>query len=218
MAEPHMAIVFVYTPPRELCPVVVHLMSCFPSASLFGLFYLVPLPPRLFFNTSASHHHFISLHPPTPHTRTAKASLYAPPRAFIPSFHPPRRRRAMAGVKSLVLLLLVLLALSVASSASSLAGGDHHMQLHGLLSARGRECRGTVGECGADDDAEGELGSASAESHRRFLQNRGYISYGALRRNQVPCSRRGASYYNCRPGGQANPYHRGCSRITRCRG
>jgi hypothetical protein len=129
----------------------------------------------------------------------------------------------MACAKPLALLLLLALTFS-ALSATSLAGGDHHMQLHGLLATSTRgECRGTVGECGADagdtdDDAEGELGSTSAESHRRFLQGRGYISYGALRRNQVPCSRRGASYYNCRPGGQANPYRRGCSRITRCRG
>jgi hypothetical protein len=130
----------------------------------------------------------------------------------------------MAGAKTLALLLLLALAVFASASASSLAAGDH-MQLHGLLASRGRECRGTVGECGGADadgedfeDAEGELGSPSAESHRRFLQNRGYISYGALRRNQVPCNRRGASYYNCRPGGQANPYHRGCSRITRCRG
>jgi hypothetical protein len=98
------------------------------------------------------------------------------------------------------------------------------MQLHGLLATSTRgECRGTVGECGADaddadDDAEGELGSTSAESHRRFLQGRGYISYGALRRDNVPCSVRGASYYNCRAGAQANPYTRGCSKIAGCRG
>ncbi|CAM0949661.1 unnamed protein product [Alopecurus aequalis] len=128
----------------------------------------------------------------------------------------------MAGVKSLAVLLLVLV-LAVAASASSIASGDH-MQL-GLLAGagRGKECIGTVGECGGeadgDDDAEGELGSASAEAHRRFLQqNNGYISYGALRRGTVPCNRRGASYYNCRPGAQSNPYRRGCSRITRCRG
>jgi hypothetical protein len=56
---------------------------------------------------------------------------------------------------------------------------------------------------------------------RRVLQQGnggGYISYGALRRDNVPCSVRGASYYNCRPGAQANPYSRGCSAITRCRG
>jgi hypothetical protein len=56
-----------------------------------------------------------------------------------------------------------------------------------------------------------------SESNRRILAARRYISYGALRRNTVPCSRRGASYYNCRPGAQANPYRRGCSAITRCR-
>ncbi|KAF7064044.1 hypothetical protein CFC21_070473 [Triticum aestivum] len=122
----------------------------------------------------------------------------------------------MASVRSLVLLLLVL-AVALSASASSIAGGDH-LQLGLLSGGAGRgECRGTVAECGGED-AEGELGSASAEAHRRVLQGRGYISYGALRRGTVPCNRRGASYYNCRPGAQANPYHRGCSRITRCRG
>nr|AGT16335.1 hypothetical protein SHCRBa_256_D11_F_160 [Saccharum hybrid cultivar R570]AGT17389.1 hypothetical protein SHCRBa_176_L06_R_120 [Saccharum hybrid cultivar R570] len=86
---------------------------------------------------------------------------------------------------------------------------------------RRRECRGTVAECLAEASESEEEGLdlvSSAESHRRALYGGGYISYGALRRDNVPCSRRGASYYNCRPGGQANPYHRGCSRITRCRG
>lgn len=127
----------------------------------------------------------------------------------------------MAGAKSLALLLLLALAVAASASASSIAGGDH-MQLHGLLSSSRGQCKGTVGECGGeaeDEDDEGELGSPSAEAHRRFLQgNSGYISYGALRRGTVPCNRRGASYYNCRPGAQANPYSRGCSRITRCRG
>jgi hypothetical protein len=78
-----------------------------------------------------------------------------------------------------------------------------------------------VAECLAEASESEEEGLdlvSSAESHRRALYGGGYISYGALRRDNVPCSRRGASYYNCRPGGQANPYHRGCSRITRCRG
>lgn len=43
-----------------------------------------------------------------------------------------------------------------------------------------------------------------------------YISYGALQRNGVPCSRRGSSYNNCRPEANANPYSRGCSAITGC--
>ncbi|XP_062201678.1 rapid alkalinization factor-like [Phragmites australis] len=116
----------------------------------------------------------------------------------------------------LALALLLLAVATSASAASSLAGGDHRLDL-GFLSAGRRECRGTVAECLAEEEEE-ELGSASAEGHRRALYRSGYISYGALRRDSVPCSRRGASYYNCRPGAQANPYHRGCSRITRCRG
>jgi hypothetical protein len=45
-----------------------------------------------------------------------------------------------------------------------------------------------------------------------------YISYAALMRNSVPCSVPGASYYNCEPGAASNPYSRGCSAITQCRG
>ncbi|XP_020227848.1 protein RALF-like 33 [Cajanus cajan] len=74
-------------------------------------------------------------------------------------------------------------------------------------------CRGSVAECSLLD----EEFLMDSETNRRILAGRRYISYGALRRNTVPCSRRGASYYNCRPGAQANPYRRGCSAITRCR-
>ncbi|KAF0888853.1 hypothetical protein E2562_019364 [Oryza meyeriana var. granulata] len=125
-----------------------------------------------------------------------------------------------AAVKFLAVLLLVLAVAASASAASLGGGGDSHLPL-GILSTGG-QCRGTVVEClegGEVDGEEGELGSASGEAHRRVLAGRGgYISYAALRRDSVPCSRRGASYYNCRPGASANPYHRGCSRITRCRG
>ncbi|XP_047979588.1 rapid alkalinization factor-like [Salvia hispanica] len=55
------------------------------------------------------------------------------------------------------------------------------------------------------------------ESERRILATTNYISYGALQANNVPCSRRGASYYNCRPGAEANPYTRSCSAATQCR-
>ncbi|KAL6648176.1 hypothetical protein ACP70R_012400 [Stipagrostis hirtigluma subsp. patula] len=44
-----------------------------------------------------------------------------------------------------------------------------------------------------------------------------YISYTALARDTVPCSVPGASYYNCEPGAEANPYTRGCSAIAQCR-
>ncbi|KAF7186221.1 Protein RALF-like 33 [Pseudocercospora fuligena] len=52
----------------------------------------------------------------------------------------------------------------------------------------------------------------------RDAANNKYISYKALQRDTVPCSRRGASYYNCKPGAQANPYTRGCNKATKCRG
>ncbi|KAF7817917.1 protein RALF-like 33 [Senna tora] len=72
--------------------------------------------------------------------------------------------------------------------------------------------RESIGECLGGNEFE-----LDSEINRRILATSQYISYGALQRNTVPCSRRGASYYNCRPGAQANPYNRGCSAITRCR-
>lgn len=51
---------------------------------------------------------------------------------------------------------------------------------------------------------------------RRYLGSAGYISYGALARNKVPCNQKGKSYYNCRQHEAANPYNRGCTRITSC--
>ncbi|GER53857.1 rapid alkalinization factor [Striga asiatica] len=55
-----------------------------------------------------------------------------------------------------------------------------------------------------------------SETARRQLRRGGYISYGAMGRNNVPCNRRGRSYYNCNGHQRANPYRRGCTRATRC--
>ncbi|KAI3466101.1 hypothetical protein Pfo_022764 [Paulownia fortunei] len=55
-----------------------------------------------------------------------------------------------------------------------------------------------------------------SEAARRQLGGGGYISYGALRRNTVPCNQRGQSYYNCRSHQKANPYSRGCTRASNC--
>ncbi|VVB15236.1 unnamed protein product [Arabis nemorensis] len=74
-------------------------------------------------------------------------------------------------------------------------------------------CKGSISECIAEEE-EFELDS---EISRRILASKKYVSYGAMRKNNVPCSRRGASYYNCKRGAQANPYSRGCSQISRCR-
>jgi hypothetical protein len=128
-------------------------------------------------------------------------------------------------------VLALLMAVSVAAlsapvSAGGVAIGDLAAQLTGAVVIRrgGRTCRGTVGECmeyfGADAEGEADVaGMATGGSKRRVLQGgSGYIGYDALRRDNVPCSQRGASYYNCQPGAEANPYSRGCSAITQCRG
>ncbi|XP_030477150.1 rapid alkalinization factor-like [Syzygium oleosum] len=89
----------------------------------------------------------------------------------------------------------------------------HHLGWAGAARSR---CEGSIAECLAEG-GEGEF-DLDSESNRRILATTKYISYGALQRNTVPCSRRGASYYNCQTGASSNPYSRGCSAITRCRG
>ncbi|GLT80954.1 hypothetical protein SLA2020_523640 [Shorea laevis] len=71
-----------------------------------------------------------------------------------------------------------------------------------------------TGHCVSTDE-EFLLDSISSEATRRHLAQKRYISYNALKANSVPCSRRGHSYYDCRPQ-RANPYRRGCSVITHC--
>jgi hypothetical protein len=80
---------------------------------------------------------------------------------------------------------------------------------------------------GDDDDLLGlggvfggrrRLDDGNATSIDAVMGASGFISYAALSRDSVPCSQRGASYYNCQPGAEANPYSRGCSAITQCRG
>ncbi|KAK6151750.1 hypothetical protein DH2020_014385 [Rehmannia glutinosa] len=72
-------------------------------------------------------------------------------------------------------------------------------------------CDRITGDC---DDQETMM--ASEISRRILEQQSGYISYGALERDSVPCNVRGNSYYNCNSDEQANPYHRACTRITHC--
>ncbi|KAF1879071.1 hypothetical protein Lal_00047743 [Lupinus albus] len=98
--------------------------------------------------------------------------------------------------------------------AITVVAGGEEMRLGWLPTAAAKPlCKGSIAEC-MEGWEEFELDS---EINRRMLATSSYISYGALRRNSVPCSRRGASYYNCRTGAEANPYSRGCSAITRCR-
>ncbi|KAG0497452.1 hypothetical protein HPP92_001896 [Vanilla planifolia] len=110
-------------------------------------------------------------------------------------------------ILSRAILLVYIFAFIIASCA---AGGLTEHQL-GWIPGR-QACRGTIAECIAGDEFD-----LAIESSRRILATSSYISYEALKRGSVPCSRRGASYYNCRAGAQANPYSRGCSAITQCR-
>ncbi|XP_010269500.2 PREDICTED: rapid alkalinization factor-like [Nelumbo nucifera] len=108
-----------------------------------------------------------------------------------------------------VMFVVFVTALLISSSTTIDASGEYQL---GWLPTRST-CQGSMEECMAGGN-EFEMDS---EINRRILATSQYISYGALQRNTVPCSRRGASYYNCKPGAQANPYNRGCSAITRCR-
>lgn len=113
-----------------------------------------------------------------------------------------------------VLALLAAAAALAWLPAPSSAGG-----LDAVIAVPSRTCTGAVGECGVDEDE--ELGLGGDALLRRSMAQRKptnrYISYAALRADQVPCNKRGTSYYtNCASQQQANPYRRGCSAITRC--
>ncbi|KAL8530895.1 hypothetical protein ACS0TY_007793 [Phlomoides rotata] len=110
------------------------------------------------------------------------------------------------------LLRLFIAAVAVAAVIISTAeaGGDFAW----IPMNRPATCKGSIAECMADGTGEFEMDS---EVNRRILATTNYISYGALQANSIPCSRRGASYYNCRPGAEANPYTRSCSAATQCR-
>ncbi|KAG0483467.1 hypothetical protein HPP92_011551 [Vanilla planifolia] len=112
------------------------------------------------------------------------------------------------GSRTLSAYLLLLIATASIVSAIPFDNGEHRLMWIPTRPA----CQGTIAECIA-----GEEFDLVSESTRRILATSGYISYDALKRGSVPCSRRGASYYNCRAGGEANPYNRGCSAITQCR-
>ncbi|KAJ3694790.1 hypothetical protein LUZ60_000167 [Juncus effusus] len=76
-------------------------------------------------------------------------------------------------------------------------------------------CRGFTANCYDDIKV---AGFGLEEAVRRGLAGGvRYISYEALKKDRVPCNRRGNSYYNCMRTTRANPYRRGCSIITRCK-
>lgn len=113
-------------------------------------------------------------------------------------------------------LIFTLLALAMVVESSSLtypSWGLTHFGHSPSGDGGIASCNGAVGDC---IDEEEEMMMDSGVSRRALAQARKYISYGALKKNQVPCSKRGQSYYNCKKRGKANPYRRGCSHITRC--
>ncbi|KAL5701222.1 hypothetical protein ACHQM5_026583 [Ranunculus cassubicifolius] len=106
-------------------------------------------------------------------------------------------------------LLLVIFTISMIISFSTVDSTSLEHQF-GFVSSK---CQGSIAECG---EAFSEF-DMDTEINRRILATTQYISYEALKRNSVPCSKRGSSYYNCKTGSQANPYNRACTAITRCR-
>ncbi|KAF8083904.1 hypothetical protein N665_0746s0006 [Sinapis alba] len=77
-----------------------------------------------------------------------------------------------------------------------------------------KSCVNGQGCIGDDDGLESLMDSET--NRRQLAARRRYISYNALKKNNVPCSRRGRSYYDCKKRKRANPYRRGCSVITHC--
>ncbi|KAI8533794.1 hypothetical protein RHMOL_Rhmol10G0036700 [Rhododendron molle] len=127
---------------------------------------------------------------------------------------------AFRGLRTVSSFLMIALSLLVVSSTAVKATGNHHEYWSRWIPAKQATaaCRGSIGECMGAGAGGGEFEIMDSESNRRILATTdNYISYGALQSNTVPCSVRGASYYNCQTGAQANPYSRGCSAITQCR-
>uniref|UniRef100_A0ACD5TEL2 Uncharacterized protein n=1 Tax=Avena sativa TaxID=4498 RepID=A0ACD5TEL2_AVESA len=76
---------------------------------------------------------------------------------------------------------------------------------------------GVVALVGSCDDGSAALGHCWMGDGLVRKPSGKYISYAALRADQIPCNMRGQSYYqNCGSMKQMNPYPRGCSAITRC--
>mgnify|MGYP002420857715 CR=1 FL=1 len=119
----------------------------------------------------------------------------------------PRSRAVLAVAVAVAAAALLLFAAAGAPRAAGQTTTTTAVVDPDSWADRGAACTGAVEACGG-------IGATA----RRELGSGGYISYDAMSRGRVPCSYRGASYYNCRPGAPANPYSRGCSAITRCRG
>ncbi|RID53422.1 hypothetical protein BRARA_G00815 [Brassica rapa] len=106
----------------------------------------------------------------------------------------------MGGVKLLLIFGLLILAM-VATSVNA---------TYPLT----KSCINGQGCIGDDDELESLMDSET--NRRQLARGRRYIGYDALKKNNVPCNRRGRSYYDCKKRRRNNPYRRGCSAITHC--
>lgn len=110
-------------------------------------------------------------------------------------------------LKLTLIFLLVTVAIAAEAYSSEPSWGLNHFN-HVMAN------NGPIGDLIGDEN---EMLLDSEASRRQLAGGRNYIGYRALRANQIPCGRRGQSYYNCRKRtGKVNPYKRGCNQITRC--
>ena len=84
------------------------------------------------------------------------------------------------------------------------------------LGTQSYTCNGSIAECNPEDEI-----LMASEISRRFLEQKRYISPGALRRDKPVCNdaNRGEAYSksgDCLPP-PSNPQTRGCSKYYRCR-
>ncbi|KAL6201437.1 hypothetical protein ACLB2K_025151 [Fragaria x ananassa] len=110
--------------------------------------------------------------------------------------------------KSCLVVLLLALAMVAAVESSTISMHDAAWGL--------KHSRDDVGDMIGQDN---EMLLDSEVGRRQLMANDvRYISYGALKKNKVPCGQPGASYYNCnrQNSNQAHVYRRGCSVATRC--
>lgn len=123
------------------------------------------------------------------------------------------KENPMATVSLLLFLLHLHTHLSICNGLVSVSVvGLNSVGGNGIEAIPRRGCGEEVGQClGEEMDWEWET-----SSRRVLIAPKKYISYETLRKDMTPCDRPGASYYNCRAAGEANPYTRGCEVITGC--
>jgi len=118
-------------------------------------------------------------------------------------------------IKLVPLLLLVILQTHLKIS-NGFADLGLKTQKSGEIDAiAGRICQGKFGNCPTSMSEFEEVDSEAPKRRSVLAGERRYISYETLRRDLVPCSTPGSSYYHC-GAAPANHYTRGCSRITQC--